>query len=487
MGKGFLTMSFLDSIFKSSKKKQKKDYSKEKNDLETKERIAANSGVIDDSVSSSIRAANRIFSKSKQYDRRSYQDPSAMNSAKNSAFKNSQTVNEPYTGKTMVKDQATAKERYGKNWQEHVAETDHKVPLHNIHEKHKGDLWNRQEDLQTAANSEENLEVVSRKTNNAKRDRTNEEFVEDTEYLKKTGVKLSKRGKETAKEHASEAETAIERQLFISQAKNIMYTAHIAGLDAAQCASSMTVTLSTFNNLIAVIRGEKDADTAFKDILNDTGKAAATGYVLGGGLTVLNRTLTSASSSFVKYLGRSNVAGTIVAAVTSMGDTLEKYDRGEISTDTCLKSMGEISTNLYSMKASMAIGQSLIPVPVVGAAIGAMVGTSVIHFLMSNLYLNDALIQRNKQIREQHQKMIAEELRYQNELRGYIDQYFTECQDAFNFVFNNIQSAWDRGDADGLAKAANIGIKMMGGETMTALETDKGFDDFLSSDEVLKL
>ncbi len=461
--------------------------SKETDTVEETVQIAANNKVIEESVNASIKAANKSFHKPQQYDREAYQSASAMAAVKNDAFKNTNTVKDPYTGKTLYKDQATAKEKYGDNWQEHVAEADHIESLLKIKEKHDNDLWNSQNDIKSAANSEENLELVSRKFNNAKRHRSNEEFVEDGEYLKKTGVKLSKKGKQAAKEHASKAERAIERKLAVSQAKNIMRTAHKSGLDTAQRAASMTATLSVFYNISSIIRGEKDAKAAFKDILKDTGKATAGGYVLGGGLAVLNRTLTSSSSSFIKYLGRSNVAGKIVTAVISFGDTLDKYDKGEISTDTCLKSLGEISTNLYSMNAAMSIGQTLIPIPVVGAAIGAMVNASVIRFLMSDLYIDEALIQRNKQICQQNQKLMAEEKRYQKELQGYIDSYFTECRDAFDFIFDEIESGWYKGDSDAVAKAANKGIEMLGGKPLKQYESVDSTRKFLKSGKTLKV
>ena len=42
-----------------------------------------------------------------------------------------------------------------------------------------------------AANSEDNIQVASRKFNNPKRSRTNKEYVEDEEYLKSKGVELT--------------------------------------------------------------------------------------------------------------------------------------------------------------------------------------------------------------------------------------------------------------------------------------------------------
>ena len=71
----------------------------------------------------------------------------------------------------------------------------------------------KNEDIKNITNSEDNLQTVSRKFNNAKRSRTNEEFVNDTEYLEKTGVKLSEGGKEKAIETGRKSQKIINKKI----------------------------------------------------------------------------------------------------------------------------------------------------------------------------------------------------------------------------------------------------------------------------------
>ena len=426
---------------------------------------AATGAVINEAVQQSVKSAQRSFAKSNNYDRSVYEDTAAMNAAKRNAFENTHTVKDPYTGKTLYKDQATAKEKYGDNWQEHVAEADHTEPLKKVHEEHKNDAWIKKKDIKDAANSEDNINVVSRKFNNPKRDRTNEEFVEDTEYLKKTGVKLSKKAKQKATEDGDEARNSINRELNIKQAKNLAKTVHEAGLNAAERAASFGATMSVVNNIAAIIKNEKDVETALSDIVKDTGKSATTGYVLGGSLTALNHTLESSSSSFLKYLSKSNVAGNIAVLVLSIGDTLEKYDRGEISTHNCVTAIGETSASLYAMGAGMTVGQVLIPIPIVGKVIGAMVTTAAIHYLVNDLYVNDELLRKNKQIQIQCKQLVEEQRTYQKELREYTDRYFSEAQDAFDWVYQNTQAAIIAGDANAAIKSVNVGTRQYGKTT----------------------
>ena len=68
------------------------------------------------------------------------------------------------------------------------------------------------DDIKTIGNDESNLKVTSRKVNNAKRSRTNEEFVSDKNYMKKTGVEMSKEGIENAKKDGHESKLKSEKQ-----------------------------------------------------------------------------------------------------------------------------------------------------------------------------------------------------------------------------------------------------------------------------------
>ena len=441
---------------------ENKSENNEENDEVKTATGTATGAVINEAVQQSVKSAQRSFAKPKTYDRSVYEDKAAMNAAKNNVFKNSNTVKDPYTGKTLYKDQATAKKIYGENWSEHAAESDHTDVLQNIHEKHKNDAWTTKEDIKQAANREDNIKIVSRKFNNAKRGRTHKELEDDPEYLKKTGVKLTKKGKDNLKKHGSEAEDAVERELNLKGAENLAETVHAAGLNAAERAVSFGATMSVVNNIAAIIKNEKDVETALSDIVKDTGKSATTGYVLGGSLTALNHTLESSSSSFLKYLSKSNVAGNIAVLVLSIGDTLGRYDRGEISTYNCVTAIGETSASLYAMGAGMTIGQALIPIPVVGKVIGAMVTTSAIHYLVNDLYVNDELLHRNKQIQMQCKQLVEEQRTYQKELREYTDQYFSEAQDAFDWVYQNTQAAIIAGDANAAIKSVNAGIRQYG-------------------------
>ena len=143
-------------------------------------------------------------------------------------------------------------------------------------------------------------------------------------------------------------------------------------MQGAANAGLMTATMSGVLNIVSVLKGEKSAEDALKDTAVDTGKAAATGYVLTGGLTTISHTLSNSSSKFIQALSKSNVPGYVITAVIVTGNTLKKYANGEISTEECIIELGEKGISFATAGASMAVGQALIPIPVVGAAIGCL-------------------------------------------------------------------------------------------------------------------
>ncbi|WP_349401435.1 hypothetical protein, partial [Clostridium perfringens] len=129
--------------------------------------------------------------------------------------------------------------------------------------------------------------------------------------------------------------TIIDKKIRKTAAKNIIKTGHEAGKYSAGNAGVTAATMSGIMNITAVIKGEKSVEDALADTAIDTGKAAATGYVLGGGLTTVSHTLSSSSSKFLQGLSSMNVPGQVITAVMLTGDTIRRYGNGEITTEEC--------------------------------------------------------------------------------------------------------------------------------------------------------
>lgn len=300
----------------------------------------------------------------------------------------------------------------------------------------------------------------------------------------KGGVGLSEQGKEKAIESEKTAQKILKRRDFQDSAKNIAQTAHNAGAAAAKNAGITGMTMSGIMNLTAVIRGEKSAKDAITDMVVDTGKAAATGYVMGGGRTAVSHALSGSSSEFLRALSKSNVPGKVITGVILTGNTLKRYGNGEISTQECFIELGEQGLNFATTGYSMAVGQALIPIPVVGAAVGALVGSMV----TSHYYNQLITTLQRKEIEHQERlriiaecKQAAQQARaFREELESYLQSYFKEYQDCFDDALATIRTSYQIGDADGVIAGANQITRKLGGKVY--YDNMNEFKDFLFDD-----
>lgn len=438
------------------------------------------------SAEQSVEQAAKKFAKPDTYDRKLYDSGVSKREIKQSAFADGTKVRDPHSGKELELKKLDAKAKYGDHWQEHMAEADHITPLEKIFGANKNKPWLTNEDLKNIANDENNMQVVSRKFNNAKRSRTNEEFVRDEKYLNDKNIVLSEKAKEDAVRRGKESEAAIRKAVKKKSFHNMVDTGLEAGKSAGQYAGIMTATISGILNLNALIRGEKNVEEALADTAVDTGKGAFTGFVISGGLTVVSQSLSSATSPFIQALTEANVPAKVVTAVLVTGDVLKRYGQGEISTQECIIQLGECGVNFAAAGYSMAIGQALIPIPVVGAAIGALVGS----VLASGLYNQCIQCLQKKELEHQERLRIIEESEraaemareFRKELESYLAEYFREYQDCFDEALSEIQCSVLEGDADGIIAGANQITRKLGGKV--AYETTEEFKDFLLDDTV---
>ena len=430
--------------------------------------------------------ASETFAKPDTYtgNRNLYDSGTAKVAAKRKLFQSGQEVIDPYTGQHLVLTKSEAKQLYGEKWTEHLAESDHVKPLEQIYADTRNNVWNTTEDIRNAANSEDNIRVASRKFNNPKRSRTNAEYMEDAEYLQNKGVSVTAEGRQQALRDGELAEQSINRSLAGASVRNMVETGHEAGLAGAQNAGGMALTMSGINNLVAVVKGEKTGEEAVADTIKDGGKAAVAGYAMSGGLTVAAHSLSGSSSEFLQALGNSNVPGKVITAVVVTADTLKRWNDGEITTQQCMLEIGEKGLNMATMGYSMAVGQALIPIPIVGGAVGALVGSAMTstyyHNLITQLQVKEMEHQERLQIISECRAAAAQEKAYREELEKYLEAYFQDYRNCFNSALNVLQFAWQTGDAEGMIAGANAITRKLGGTVN--YDTMEEFERFMEDD-----
>ena len=210
-------------------------------------------------ISESVEEVNAKYKKPDTYtgNRKLFDDAKAKIGIKKSAFANGK-VKDPYTRKTLCLKKEEAEKQFGTNWSKHLAEADHKCPLKKVFEENKENPWNTNEDIRNVANDKDNLEVVSRKFNNAKRDRTNEELMNDKKYLRDKDLKINKQNRDEAIEKGKLAKEKIDQKLSDKAFDNCAKEFHKAGLKTGGAVGGAAFTISGISNIIAVIKGEKN-------------------------------------------------------------------------------------------------------------------------------------------------------------------------------------------------------------------------------------
>ncbi len=471
------------------------DNEEKKEKLIEQEEIDIASGLsVAESALISVEQTNRKYYKP-QYNQESrkrlYDNGKAHYEAKKAAFGSGEAVRDPVTGKELVVKQRDAKLKYGPDYQNHAAEADHIDPLSKIYDRVGDKPFIAPEDIKDISNRPDNYQMLSKIINQSgkmgKGGQSNEELANNKEAMRLVAEKfdIDEKGMEEAKERlrktGKEAVARNNRRFVGRGVKNAANTFHESGMESAQYAAITSGALAGITNIVDVIRGDKDCEEAVSDTVKTTAKAGISGYVTGGGLTTLQHTLSYSKSAFIKCLSESNVPGKIITAVMTTGDSIKKYCQGEITTNECLLEIGGKGMGVITTGYTMAAGQALIPIPIVGCVVGALVGS----VLSSNIYGGLVGKLREKEYEhEERMQMIREaesaaemSRSYRKQLEEYLEEYFADYKSCFDEALSDIQTALASGDADLAIKGANKITSRLGGAV--EYETVDEFKDFL--------
>lgn len=441
-------------------------------------------GGLSDTVKKQTEEAAQKFAKPSKYTRSLIDDGAAKERIKREAFKGNVEVKDPYTDDVLCLKRSEARIEYGDDWTKHAAEADHKVSLERRYEQTKNKPWLTNDDIKKSSNSSNNLEVVSRKFNNAKRKKSNTEFVNDEEYLKKTGVEISSDGKSKAIQAEKQAQKELNIQDFKDSTKNLFQTGHNAGVKAAKSGAIIGGGMSAIKNVVAIVKGEKDAGEAVLDTAKDTAGAAVLSYGTGAMGSTIAHSLSYSSNPLLNTLSKTNLPSQVAVAALETGKTMKKYICGEIDGTECMTELGEKGTGMIAASCGAAVGQVLIPVPILGGMVGSMVG-----YAFSSSYYNELVtIMQDRKIAHEERLIIEAECReaivslkqYRKEIEQIAEEYFAEYTMVFQNAFGTIDSSLIAGDADGVISGANMITEKLGG--VVQYHNMAEFDEFMNDE-----
>ncbi|MBQ7175939.1 MAG: hypothetical protein IJS08_00880 [Victivallales bacterium] len=273
-----------------------------------------------------------------------------------------------------------------------------------------------------------------------------------------------------------------------STAKDIGRVAHRAGVEQAKIGAAIGGGMSLIRNLVDVCKGEKSGEEAALAVVGDTTRAAAVSYTTAFGGAVIKGTMQNAGSEVVRSLAKTNLPGYIATSTLEVGKTLTSFFKGDIDGVQCLEQLGEKGYGMVNSALYAAIGQLAIPIPVVGALVGSMLGYALssasYHVLTDSL--KEAKFAREERIRVEAEvrEAIAMLREYRAELEKNISLYLKDTRDFFDETFSRMKTTLQTGDIDGYIASANSITRKMGKRPI--YETFSQFDSMMVSDEPLK-
>ena len=292
---------------------------------------------------------------------------------------------------------------------------------------------------------------------------------EQAAKIQKKIDKLEKIKKNLRKSTVSSKEALFARQHpGLSTAMDVAKIAHRAGIETAKTSAIIGGSVSIVKNLVSLCKGEIEPEEAIKNVAKDTATTAAAGYGTGFAGSALKGAMQNSKSTYIRTLSKTNVAGTVVAVAVSATKTLTRYFKGEIDGVECLETLGEQGTGMLSSAMFAAIGQAVIPIPIVGGLIGGMVGYAlssatygVLVGSLKEAKLAKAEREMIEKACEEHIKMIRE---YRAEMEEMISQYLIDSMDVFRDSFSGIKYALAIGDVDLFIKRTNTITERFGGQ-----------------------
>ncbi len=300
--------------------------------------------------------------------------------------------------------------------------------------------------------------------------------------------KCKKIDKNLVKSNVSTTEAIEARNTpLVSTVKDIGRMSHRAGREAAKNGAMVVGSLSIARNAIAVIRGEKELPEATADVALDTLKGTAVSYATGAAGAAIKGTMQHASGTTIRALSKTNLPAYIVTATVEISKTMHAYFSGEIDGGQCLTELGEKGYCTVASSLGATIGQVAIPIPVVGAVVGGMIGYSLAAASYGELLttLENEKLAKKERIRIQ--KECAEAIVLLKQCRAELEQQIAvslnEKTNFFNDLFTQIHATLNLNDVDGYIDVVNSVSTAVGKRPLFA--TRKDCDDFMMSSSTL--
>ena len=145
-------------------------------------------------------------------------------------------------------------------------------------------------------------------------------------------------------------------------------------------------------------------EEALSNIAGEGAKTAINRCIQVEDIAEMTEILTNSADAMQAFLTAADVPSEVLISFIESKDILLKWATGEMPTHRCLLGLGEKATALSMSGYTAIIGQTLIPIPVVGAAIGNMIGSALTSGLYQQLTTDLQRREQEYQAREERIK-----------------------------------------------------------------------------------
>lgn len=226
--------------------------------------------------------------------------------------------------------------------------------------------------------------------------------------------------------------------------KDIGKVSHKAGIEGLKFGVAIGGSISAVSNIIAVYSGDKEFSEAVLDTSLDTLISGVTGYATAASGTAIKTYMAQSSKELVRGMSKTNMPAMVVTACLSTGKSVKKYATGEIDGAELAQEIGLSVTGMMSASMFAAIGQVAIPIPVLGALIGGMVGYALTNTVYQSFFdvLKDAkLSTERRQLIEMQcgaARLLSKE--YELKIKELFAYRIKELETYSNIMFDALES-----------------------------------------------
>ncbi|WP_294160421.1 hypothetical protein [uncultured Selenomonas sp.] len=311
----------------------------------------------------------------RKYDRLKLDDRAARYRFRDAQFDGRRTARDSF-GNLLHLDKQAAIRKYGvANVQTHVVQVDHKVPLKTVFEFGSA-LGLSDEKIKEIANDESNFRLASAHFNETKKAKS--DFQMAAEYWKNgeriEGAQLLADGTVGTINISGRLVAGVVEERVQVVAKQVPGGVKVATRMVAEEAA-MPLMMAGIHNMVAVAQGEKTIIEGAKDSAVETGTAVLGARAQELGIQAANQALQRSGVQVMRQIAKANVIGNVVMLGMRVKGSLARYLDGRLSADEFIMEVGIQGCTLAAETVGATIGQTLIPIPVVGAVLGAMVAS----------------------------------------------------------------------------------------------------------------